>query len=278
MHGTFYQSQGHGLRDCPDDTARIEALEGELTKYGSWLRAASIEQSKSKHSRPNTKSPGKTLSSSTLENHSEKNSGTGRSSENNSNDHADPHRQTNELILVPNKELDKGRGNVEGLLQVSKPQLGSTNSIHIEGATSQAIVQNVAIQHKRDLARETDRDMEMTDSVNVSFSTQGIQADNSEVVGTSSKTGIRRWKRVARSMHKVSDQDSFQVDRKLELGDSHGFESPQSSNCGTDGSGKRKMLSISPGDIPKTKKLTEIDIVDPILPTAEPGNQARREQ
>ncbi|KAK0590675.1 hypothetical protein LWI29_030302 [Acer saccharum] len=31
---------GHGLRECPDDKARNEALEGSSTKYGSWMRVA----------------------------------------------------------------------------------------------------------------------------------------------------------------------------------------------------------------------------------------------
>ncbi|KAL5781600.1 hypothetical protein ACOSP7_006629 [Xanthoceras sorbifolium] len=30
---------GHGLRDCTDDEARSEALEGSVTKFGSWMRA-----------------------------------------------------------------------------------------------------------------------------------------------------------------------------------------------------------------------------------------------
>ncbi|KAI9197893.1 hypothetical protein LWI28_006215 [Acer negundo] len=34
---------GHGLRDCPDEEARLGAFEGESTKYGSWLRAATVE-------------------------------------------------------------------------------------------------------------------------------------------------------------------------------------------------------------------------------------------
>ncbi|TXG48501.1 hypothetical protein EZV62_024376 [Acer yangbiense] len=37
---------GHGLSDCPNDDARLEALEGIFTKYGHWLRAASDEGTK----------------------------------------------------------------------------------------------------------------------------------------------------------------------------------------------------------------------------------------
>ncbi|KAL5752550.1 hypothetical protein ACOSQ2_023057 [Xanthoceras sorbifolium] len=35
---------GHELRDCDDETARREALEGSSTKFGSWLRTALLER------------------------------------------------------------------------------------------------------------------------------------------------------------------------------------------------------------------------------------------
>ncbi|TXG51640.1 hypothetical protein EZV62_024164 [Acer yangbiense] len=119
----------HGLRDCPDDNARIEALEGEVTQYVSWLRAASLEHYKSKQTRTDTKSPSKTLSSSPPGNHSEKNSGTGRSSDNNSNNYANSQSLMNELIPVPTKDLENGKGDVEGLLQDSDLRVGSPDSI-----------------------------------------------------------------------------------------------------------------------------------------------------
>ncbi|TXG67077.1 hypothetical protein EZV62_008352 [Acer yangbiense] len=77
---------GHGLRDCPDDNARTEALEGATTKYGSWLRAASLEQAKNRASRKEIKGPENTPSSSNQDDHSGKSSETGKSSKNNSND------------------------------------------------------------------------------------------------------------------------------------------------------------------------------------------------
>ncbi|TXG51438.1 hypothetical protein EZV62_023962 [Acer yangbiense] len=65
---------GHGLRDCHDDDARLEALEGVSTKYGSWLRAASVEQSKNRSSR-NEKKLDDIPSSSPQENQSANSSG-----------------------------------------------------------------------------------------------------------------------------------------------------------------------------------------------------------
>ncbi|KAL5759511.1 hypothetical protein ACOSQ2_018349 [Xanthoceras sorbifolium] len=37
---------GHGMRDCTDDEARTEALEGAATKFGSWMRAPLMDRFK----------------------------------------------------------------------------------------------------------------------------------------------------------------------------------------------------------------------------------------
>ncbi|TXG57285.1 hypothetical protein EZV62_018598 [Acer yangbiense] len=50
--------------------------------------------------------------------------------------------------------------------------------------------------------------MDMTDTEIVSSHTQGPQANTSENEGTSNKAGIRKWKRVARTIHQVPDQVS----------------------------------------------------------------------
>ncbi|KAI9160702.1 hypothetical protein LWI28_010824 [Acer negundo] len=71
---------GHGLRDCPNDDARLEALEGEATKYGSWLREASVEQSKARIPKKGSNDSGNAPASSPLGNLNEKNSATGRTS------------------------------------------------------------------------------------------------------------------------------------------------------------------------------------------------------
>ncbi|KAK0599138.1 hypothetical protein LWI29_002696 [Acer saccharum] len=39
---------GHVLRECPDDEARIEALEGVSTKFGAWMRATGPDTGKLK--------------------------------------------------------------------------------------------------------------------------------------------------------------------------------------------------------------------------------------
>ncbi|TXG65036.1 hypothetical protein EZV62_012030 [Acer yangbiense] len=51
---------GHSLRECPDDDARSDALEGATTKYGVWLRVVSLDKSKLKsHQREPEESSGK---------------------------------------------------------------------------------------------------------------------------------------------------------------------------------------------------------------------------
>lgn len=37
---------GHGLRECTDDRAITEALEGSVTKYGVWIRATMSKRQK----------------------------------------------------------------------------------------------------------------------------------------------------------------------------------------------------------------------------------------
>ncbi|KAK3212041.1 hypothetical protein Dsin_016747 [Dipteronia sinensis] len=41
-----YGKIGHGLRECPDDDARTNALEGSTPKFGAWMRAAAPDRSK----------------------------------------------------------------------------------------------------------------------------------------------------------------------------------------------------------------------------------------
>ncbi|KAK1560351.1 hypothetical protein Q3G72_025609 [Acer saccharum] len=130
----------HGLRDCPNDEARIEALEGATTKYGSWLRAASIEQSRNKASRHETKGPGTIPSSSNQENQSGKSSGTGRSSENNSNDHDGSLRLMIALMPVLNKETRNLKGEAVGLLVDSESKLRSPVSGQSDGTKQQTNV------------------------------------------------------------------------------------------------------------------------------------------
>ncbi|TXG47851.1 hypothetical protein EZV62_027145 [Acer yangbiense] len=47
---------GHNLKECPDDEARIEALEGTSTKFGAWMRAPGLEMGKSKNQKQMGKS------------------------------------------------------------------------------------------------------------------------------------------------------------------------------------------------------------------------------
>ncbi|TXG60685.1 hypothetical protein EZV62_015258 [Acer yangbiense] len=111
---------GHGLRDCPDDDARLEALEGVSTKYGSWLRAASVEQSKNRNSR-NEKKPDDIPPSSYQENQTAKNSDTNRQSEQYSIDHERTQQLLTALVPVSNTTEDDNRGLKLGLLAGSTP-------------------------------------------------------------------------------------------------------------------------------------------------------------
>ena len=105
---------GHGLRDCPDDAARLDALEGTSTKYGSWLRAASVEQYKNKNSR-NEKKHDDIPSSSPHENQSAKSSGKGKTSEHYSNDHERTQQLFTALVHVSHNNEGDNRGNIMGL-------------------------------------------------------------------------------------------------------------------------------------------------------------------
>ncbi|TXG69371.1 hypothetical protein EZV62_004306 [Acer yangbiense] len=40
---------GHSISVCPDEEAKIEAVEGPSTKFGSWMRASLSEKSKVKY-------------------------------------------------------------------------------------------------------------------------------------------------------------------------------------------------------------------------------------
>ncbi|KAK0583040.1 hypothetical protein LWI29_032768 [Acer saccharum] len=102
--------------------------------------AASIEQSRNKASRHETKGPGTIPSSSNQENQSGKSSGTGRSSENNSNDHDGSLRLMIALMPVLNKETRNLKGEAVGLLVDSESKLRSPVSGQSDGTKQQTNV------------------------------------------------------------------------------------------------------------------------------------------
>ncbi|KAK0590300.1 hypothetical protein LWI29_025123 [Acer saccharum] len=163
---------GHGLRDCPDDEARLGALEGETTKYGSWLRAATVEQSKARIQKNDSNGSGTAPTPNPSENQNERNSGSNKISGHNSNDSVNPKKLMTELIpvLTTREEYERGNG---------------TGEIH---------------------GFEEERDMEIVEAREINPVATVSQVDVSENQGNSSKPGIRKWKRIARTKYLDSEQ------------------------------------------------------------------------
>ncbi|KAK1567839.1 hypothetical protein Q3G72_017332 [Acer saccharum] len=150
---------GHGLRDCPDDEARLGALEGETTKYGSWLRAATVEQSKARIQKNDSNGSGTAPTPNPSENQNERNSGSNKISGHNSNDSVNPKKLMTELIpvLTTREEYERGNG---------------TGEIH---------------------GFEEGRDMEIVEAREINPVATVSQVDVSKNQGNSSKPGIRKW-------------------------------------------------------------------------------------
>ncbi|TXG53423.1 hypothetical protein EZV62_022592 [Acer yangbiense] len=136
---------GHGLRDCQNDDARLEALKGESTKYGPWLRAALVEQSKARTPKNDSNGAGNVHSSSPSDNQNEKNFGTGRTSGKNSNDIDSPQKQINDLEIVPFVGEGNVRGNVTGLMTDFVSKIEPVDPNQVEGNKHQLISYNTDI-------------------------------------------------------------------------------------------------------------------------------------
>ncbi|KAK0595210.1 hypothetical protein LWI29_004504 [Acer saccharum] len=256
---------------------------------------ASIEQLKNRAARKEAKGPDKVPSSSNQDNQSGKSSGTERPSDNNSNDQDGSPRFNSNLLSMSNKEIRNNIRKVAGLLVDLESKQGSPTSGQSESAKYQTSELRADFQSEEILKQLEGREMEMINFENTNYHVQTAHIDISENESNSSKEGIRKWKRIARAKHQLPDHitnslsylqltsqnqtGGYQIDRSMEQRDCQGSESLEfPCNYGTDGSGKRKVVSISPSDFPDTKKKKDIDSTESTLLTAEPGSQAHRDQ
>ncbi|KAK1548987.1 hypothetical protein Q3G72_034709 [Acer saccharum] len=263
-----------------DFLSKLEALEGVSTKYGAWLRAASVEQSKNRNSRNEKKTYGIPTSSS-LEDQSAKNSGTGRTSEQYSYDHERPQQPLTALVPVSHTKVDDNRGLQLGLMGGSGSTFGYPSSSQAEGSTHLMNTHNIDAQPLGGNDNVVGRDMAMLDSENISSHAKEQPADVLDHEDIPGKPGFRKWKRIARSQLHVSASASTpsHTDGKSDEKTSSGSVVPKSPLIsGSVGGEKRKELSISPDMCPVTKKHKEVGLLESNSLTVEPGSQARRVQ
>ncbi|KAK1563100.1 hypothetical protein Q3G72_022313 [Acer saccharum] len=241
---------------------------------------ASVEQSKNRNSRNEKKTEGIPTSSS-LEDQSAKNSGTGRTVEQYSYDHDRPQQLLTALVPVRHSNVEDNRGLQLGLMAGSGSTFGYPSSSQAEGSTHLLNTHNVDAQILGGNDNVVGRDMAMLESDNISSPATEQPADVLDHEDIPGQTGVRKWKRIARSHLHVSDSASTPsyTDGKTDEQTSSGSVAPKSPIIsGSVGGEKRKELSISPDLCPVTKKHKEVGLLESNSLTAEPGSQARRVQ
>ncbi|KAK1555017.1 hypothetical protein Q3G72_020578 [Acer saccharum] len=198
---------GHGLRDCPDEEARLGALEGESTTYGSWLRASTVEQSKARTPKNDSNGSGNASHLNPLENQTERNSGSDKISGHNSNESVSPQKTT--LQLVPTQT---GRQEFELGIGIGPPtdavaRVFSMNVNQGEGHNLQLSTYSKVAQIDGFPENDEGKDMEIVIVDNLSSLATESQPEVPESHGDSSKVVIRKWKRIARAKGTNLEQD-----------------------------------------------------------------------
>ncbi|KAK1571084.1 hypothetical protein Q3G72_011755 [Acer saccharum] len=253
---------------------------GGSLPIGRFLLLSSVEQSKNRNSRNEKKIEGIPTSSS-LEDQSAKNSGTGRTVEQYSYDHDRPQQLLTALVPVRHSNVEDNRGLQLGLMAGSGSTFGYPSSSQAEGSTHLLNTHNVDAQILGGNDNVVGRDMAMLESDNISSPATEQPADVLDHEDIPGQTGVRKWKRIARSHLHVSDSASTpsHTDGKTDEQTSSGSVAPKSPIIsGSVGGEKRKELSISPDLCPVTKKHKEVGLLESNSLTAEPGSQARRVQ
>ncbi|TXG69365.1 hypothetical protein EZV62_004300 [Acer yangbiense] len=159
---------GHGLRDRPDDEARLGALEEETTKYGI----------------APTPNPSK--------NQNERNSGSNKISGHNSNESVNPKKLMTELIPVSTTREEYERGNGVGLLPDTVSKTQPLNFPNEEADKFHLTAYNEVTQTGGIHGFEEGRDMEIVKAREINPVATVSQVDVSENQGNSSKPGIRK--------------------------------------------------------------------------------------
>ncbi|KAK1588195.1 hypothetical protein Q3G72_020805 [Acer saccharum] len=247
MLGALHESKGHGLRDCPNDEARIEALEGTSTKYGSWLRAASVEVLRNRVSKNDSTGSGGAPSASPPDKLIEKSSGSGRVSGNNATEVGELQKRMKELGNVSNMGEGVKSREMVGLLPDSMLQLKSVGPPQSEGIRNQTLGTSDT-QIAGSLEEEGGKDMEMNESGGVCYNAIRNQWDMSKIDTGAQQAGVRKWKHVARLKDQNTQPESGQIMTSTGLSSTNTFPTHDDPNSpgksGSDGGGKRKKENI----------------------------------